>query len=327
MKTILTSLTLMLCALDQIAASPVDIMIGSRGYGMGGAYTAIADDPSAAYWNPAGLAQVGKLSLMESNWIMQQVEGININYASLAIPIKNFGTVSGSWLFTHATLEQGWDYLSDAPASSESANEHTFSLGIGRTLLSDVLIFKRVSAGFSINRHTFDTDVGDGAGLGFDLGMQTLFPFGIALGVTGRSLGTDMMGYKIDPEIRTGIGYSVTIKKMHRITTAIDGSYKMNRDYTDETSLEPARNNIKGFAGLEYAILLNGLEIAVRGGGNKMVYTTSDNIGYAAGFGVKYTGYSLQYGFKGDTDDEAGLGYGHRVTLVVELEQLFEKKR
>jgi hypothetical protein len=325
MKTTLTSLTVMFLVLGQIAASPVDIMIGSRGYGMGGAYTAIADDPSAAYWNPAGLSQVTALSLMESNWVLQHVEGININFASLAVPIKNIGTISGSWLFTHATLEQGWDYLSDAPASAESANEHTFSLALGRTLLSDVLIFKRVALGFSINRHSFDTEAGEGAGLGFDLGLQTLFPYGIAFGVTGRSLGTDMMGYKIDPEVRTGIGHTITIRKMHRITTAIDGCYKMNRDYTDETSLEPARNNIKGFGGLEYAILLNGLEVAVRGGGNKMVYSTGDNIGYAAGIGVKYLGYSLQYGFRGDTDTEASLGYGHRVTLVVELESLLKK--
>lgn len=327
MKNALTLCTLLLLAASQAHASPVDIMIGSRGYGMGGAYTAIADDPSAAYWNPAGLTQVTKLSLMESNWIMQQVEGLNINYASLAIPIKNIGTISGSWLFSHATLEQGWDYASASAASTASANEHTFSLSLGRTLLSDVSIFKRVSLGFSINRHTFDTDAGDGAGLGFDLGLQTLFPYGIALGVTGRSLGTDMMGYKIDPEIRTGLGYTVTIAKMHRIAAAIDGSYKMNRDYTDASSLEPARNNIKGFGGLEYAILLNGLEVAVRGGGNKLVYSTSDNIGYAAGIGVKYSGYSLQYGFRGDTDTETSLGYGHRVTLVVELEQLLRSKK
>jgi hypothetical protein len=324
MKKTLLSLALLLCALGSTTASPVDVMIGSRGYGMGGAYTAIADDPSAAYWNPAGLSQVRALSLMESNWIMQQVEGLNINYASLAIPVKNIGTICGSWLFSHATLEEGWDYTSGSSASTASANEHTFSLSLGRTLLSDVLIFKRVSLGFSINRHTFDTDDGDGAGLGFDLGLQTLFPYGVAFGMTARSLGTDMMGYKIDPEIRTGLGYGVTIKEMHRITAEFDGSYKMNRDYTDETSLEPARNNIKGFGGCEYAILLNGLEIAVRGGGNKMVFATSDNIGYAAGIGVKYTGYSLQYGFKGDTDDEAGLGYGHRVTLVVELGQLLK---
>ncbi len=35
-----------------------NLEVGTRALGMGGAYTAIADDGSAAYWNPAGITQV-----------------------------------------------------------------------------------------------------------------------------------------------------------------------------------------------------------------------------------------------------------------------------
>ena len=34
---------------------------GNRGMAMGGAMTAVADDPSAMFWNPAGLAQLRTL--------------------------------------------------------------------------------------------------------------------------------------------------------------------------------------------------------------------------------------------------------------------------
>ena len=34
--------------------------VGARAMGMGSAYVAIADDPTALYWNPAGLASVTK---------------------------------------------------------------------------------------------------------------------------------------------------------------------------------------------------------------------------------------------------------------------------
>ena len=43
--------------------------VGARAIGMGEAYSAIADDPTAIYWNPAGLAAVSEhsVSLMHAN--------------------------------------------------------------------------------------------------------------------------------------------------------------------------------------------------------------------------------------------------------------------
>ncbi len=313
-----------------VSASPVDIMIGSRGFGMGGAYVALADDPSAAYWNPAGLSQVNEISIMESNWIFQDVEGININYVTIAIPVKYVGTVSGSWLLTHATLEEGWDYDTNEPANSESANENSFSLSIGRQLWEKLAIFEKTSLGFSINRYTFktkDTDDDNGAGLGFDLGLLTYFPYGFSFGLNARTLGADMMGYKIDPEIRLGIGYSILIRDIHRITASIDGSFKKNRDYSNEASLEPARTNQKGYGGLEYAVLFNDFEIAVRGGANTMRYNSIDTYSFAVGGGFKYRSYSLQYALRGDTNGDVSLGYGHRISIILGFGDLIKPFR
>jgi hypothetical protein len=327
MNTIKITAILMFSLIITVSASPVDIMIGSRGFGMGGAYVALANDPSAAYWNPAGLSQVDEISFMESNWIFQDVEGININYFTVAIPIKYIGTVSGSWLLSHATLEEGWNFTTNKPQSSESANEHTFSLSLGRQLWDKLLIFEKTSLGFSINRHTFNTgntDDDNGAGLGFDLGLLTYFPYGFSVGMNIRSLGTDVMGYKIDPEVRLGMGYSILIRDMHRITAGIDGSFKKNRDYSNENSLEPARTNQKAYGGLEYAILFNDFEIALRGGGNTIRYNSINTHGFALGFGFKYRSYSLQYAFRGDTNRDVSLGYGHRLSLIVGLGDLIK---
>src|SRR3979409_2095750 len=38
-----------------LAAQPADV-IGVRASGMGGAFTAVADDATASWWNPAGMA-------------------------------------------------------------------------------------------------------------------------------------------------------------------------------------------------------------------------------------------------------------------------------
>ncbi len=56
------------------------IGIGARGVAMGGAYTAMASDASAAYWNPAGLVQGGKNELLLSHldWLVD----VDLEYAA-----------------------------------------------------------------------------------------------------------------------------------------------------------------------------------------------------------------------------------------------------
>ena len=46
-----------------VAAQPIE-SVGSRAAGMGGAFVAVADDASAVYWNPAGLASGAFFSLL-----------------------------------------------------------------------------------------------------------------------------------------------------------------------------------------------------------------------------------------------------------------------
>ncbi|MBN1757436.1 MAG: hypothetical protein JW863_03910 [Chitinispirillaceae bacterium] len=319
MKSLYLTFSLIVLLFAYAFSSPVDIMIGARGYGFGGAYSAIVDDPSAAYWNPAALGCLPTISLMESNWIFQDFTGLNVNYLSLGVPLPYVGTIGGSWLMKFATLEQGGI---DGTITSHRSSEHLFSLSLGRRLWEKLGIFYNTSLGVSVNRYTFLTNDGDGAGIGFDLGMVTGFPYGFKLAVVGRNLGSDFMDETIDPEVRWGIGYSITLQEMHRITAAVDGLYKMNRDYTNSNDYSAAENNIKYFGGIEYALLWKGWEFAMRGGGNGTVYSSLPYYGFAAGVGIKFLGYSLQYAFKGDTDTELGLGYSHRADVILELTRL-----
>ena len=66
------------------AANYLKIGVGARATAMGGAFTAIADDATALYWNPAGLSQIkGKqLSASYNSWFA----GINQGYLSLVFP-------------------------------------------------------------------------------------------------------------------------------------------------------------------------------------------------------------------------------------------------
>ncbi|HQU73069.1 MAG TPA: outer membrane protein transport protein [Calditrichia bacterium] len=56
----LSGMTFAQSAFDAIRIMQGEIGVGARALGMGGAYTGLADDYTALYWNPAGLAALGK---------------------------------------------------------------------------------------------------------------------------------------------------------------------------------------------------------------------------------------------------------------------------
>lgn len=60
------------------------IGIGTRAIGMGGAFVAVADDPSAIWWNPAGLSQIERLNVYaEMSYMHEEGEFFYGSYDSI----------------------------------------------------------------------------------------------------------------------------------------------------------------------------------------------------------------------------------------------------
>ena len=83
---------------DAIRILDNQIGFGARALGMGGAYTAVAEDYSAIYWNPAGLAQIRKMEfwmgfshLYKSNDI--DFNGSKTQSSTSATKFNSFGLV------------------------------------------------------------------------------------------------------------------------------------------------------------------------------------------------------------------------------------------
>jgi hypothetical protein len=73
------------------AAPFLTIPIGARALGMGGAFTATADDPTALYWNAAGIAGMDKfaVNLMHTDWLAD----LNYDVVEAVLPLHEAGTL------------------------------------------------------------------------------------------------------------------------------------------------------------------------------------------------------------------------------------------
>lgn len=79
------------------AASFLELGVGARALGMGGAAVALSSDATAFYWNPAGLAflphfQAASMYASLFNSLERQ------NYLSAALPIMGGGAISFGWI-------------------------------------------------------------------------------------------------------------------------------------------------------------------------------------------------------------------------------------
>jgi outer membrane protein OmpA-like peptidoglycan-associated protein len=147
--------------------------IGARGLAMGGAYTAVTNDLTSLYWNPAGLAEVGKLQFT-AFYSGGLEEDRDLNYFGYAQHLwrndVDWGTISFGWL--HSGMD-GFRQIDNIGVESGTFdfNRNDFYLGWGRQF------GERLSLGITgkfLHDKVADSDLTDSQannmGGGFDLG-------------------------------------------------------------------------------------------------------------------------------------------------------------
>ncbi len=75
------------------AASFLEIGVGARAMAMGGAYVAIANDPTALYYNPAGIVWMDNIQIevMHNEWLV----GTNYDFLGATLPLPVFNSTVG----------------------------------------------------------------------------------------------------------------------------------------------------------------------------------------------------------------------------------------
>ncbi len=156
------------------AGTSLQVPVGARAAGMGYAFSAVADDATALYWNPAGLPWIGHQEITGSHANLFGSD-INDNYASFVLPLTPRIATGIDW------------YHSGYDDTELGFGENRIDLSYGQRLLPFL------SAGATVKYLTRNTDLdgvsvrsGDGASL--DLGLlATPWP-GLRLSAVAQDL-------------------------------------------------------------------------------------------------------------------------------------------
>lgn len=266
---------------------------GARAAGMGDAQVSLAQDATATYWNPAGLAAVTatNFTLMHNEWLGT----VRMETASLAhaTPFGNIGLhFSGQYLDEiPRRVSPGSE-----PTGNFNAFEYTFAGAYGRTVRGDVDLGVGVKGLYS----KLDDVSASGWAVDFGGRYRTRIP-GLTFGAAAQNLGPKMKfiadEFVLPATARLGADYQRDVPALRgRLTGAFD-------------FLIPTDGDPRQHAGLEYAYR----DVACLRVGYKAAY---DSQGLTFGMGVKKSGYHFDYAFADIGND---LGDGHKFAFSIDL--------
>ncbi len=314
----------------------MSIGIGGRALGLGSAYSAIANDVTAGYWNPAGLVHMEYPQLTASH---DERFGnlVAYDYAAFAFPsganIVNAETGTTEYRaesYGISIFRLGVDGIPDtrnAWADSNGNKVYDESIRPDYSAItyfnwSDWVVYgsyaKQYSEDlyFGANVKLIRRNGGEfhGTGIGIDVAMQyrVLPQFMVAANLQDAtttliswSTGTNEL---ISPTLKLGAAYMLEVFN-GRLTPAVGADVRFeNRRFASSAHLGPV--SIDPQAGIEFDY--NKL-IAVRAGYNELGNLT-------IGAGIHLRKLDVDYSFaKFDAADQ--LGNTHRISLILTLEE------
>ncbi len=241
---------------------------GARAIGMGGAYTAFANDINSAYWNPAGVALIGgngEATFNHAEWLADT----QYDFAAFSLNASDFGSF-GVQVISFRTPEQKVRTIFAPEGTGQVWNYSGISLGVTYAKnLTD-----RFSIGFTgkFIQESLWNETARGAA--FDIGVIYSTPFkNLTLGAAITNFGTKMRldgrdvffnddplieegsvdqvpskyrleSFEIPLNLRFGLSYKAVENQDLTIMIAVDGSHPNDNTEYINSGVEIGLKNI-----------------------------------------------------------------------------------
>jgi hypothetical protein len=304
------------------SANFLEIGFGAAGNALGDAYVSIANDASAIYWNPAGLAQMSRSEVLFASqpWIV----GMNTTFGSVGIVVPNFGTIGASIILmdygemdvTTMNMQEGTGEKFTAKDMALTVSyarnlAEWFSVGASGKIVTSTIWHESASAlafdlGILIKTDFFSPTGGNAHGLNIGMSISNY-------GSTLRYEGLDLLSpIDVDPNTAGNyqsapgrlatqewelplifrIGASVTpiLTDVHEIILSVD-------------ALHPNNNNESVNVGAQYSLNFPSFGKIFLRGGYKALFMDDSQYGMSWGIGLQINmmsnqGIKVEYAYR-----------------------------
>lgn len=246
----------------------------ARAFGMGSAYVAVSDDPSAFFWNPASLTGLSnpQLALHHDSYLAGTFQETLV----YSFPAQSLGAMA----FALNYINWGTLDLRDGFGNSQGSFNDTdvgLNLGWGKELIPGF----SVGLGFQgVQEKIVDSLYTDFAAR---LGLLWIPGGNFQFGAAYSNLGTDVAGYGLAQSLQLGGTWRMNAGKSSGLLLAMEGNWEPQGISLLQWGLEGNLNHVLMLRG-GYELPLNG---EITGGGTAL----------SAGAGLRWGPWSFDYAF------------------------------
>jgi len=184
---------------------------GARAVGMGGAFTAVADDATAGFWNPAGLSQMELYNYEVGLQYVFLPNDVSSSYLSYSFQVPQAGSFGLSWMNLSAHGIEGRDQY-EQPTGSFGSSENLFWVSYGRKAYG---FLKGLSLGGNLKILQHSLRDSSAIGFGADIGaiwqpiLYVDHTVGLAIKNIGQNLYWNTSGKTIDSSpLNANLGFA-----------------------------------------------------------------------------------------------------------------------